>query len=269
MVSMRAPFLSARANVILFRERYGNTPWTGVELAAIQDSCLKTGYRSLIFVQLDRKDAKPNWLPDTHIRCNMDDYSIEQLVGAIKNKVQENGGTIHRADAKSEAIRVRDEANYLADRDRLMRDYDWIAHVRKSISDTITEIGRLITEVNAESRLDIGFGTNKLGVTVLRSGYVSMGIGWQQPISNYVGDSDPNECHLWANEFSGMLGLTNEYLWYVEHPKKLKAHNFKVDVGRDRKVVWQRWSHFLRQPAKVDSPMQRTDHHEDAETVFG
>ena len=31
----------------------------------------------------------------------------------------------------------------------------------------------------------------------------------------------------------------------------------------------QRWSHFLRQPAKVDSPMQRTDHHEDAETVFG
>jgi len=31
----------------------------------------------------------------------------------------------------------------------------------------------------------------------------------------------------------------------------------------------ERWSHFVRQPAKVDSPMQRTIHHEDAETVFG
>jgi hypothetical protein len=31
----------------------------------------------------------------------------------------------------------------------------------------------------------------------------------------------------------------------------------------------QRWSHFLTQPAKVDSPMQRMIHHEDAETVFG
>jgi hypothetical protein len=31
----------------------------------------------------------------------------------------------------------------------------------------------------------------------------------------------------------------------------------------------QRWSHFLTQPAKVGSPMQRTTHHEDAETVFG
>ena len=30
----------------------------------------------------------------------------------------------------------------------------------------------------------------------------------------------------------------------------------------------QRWSRFLRQPAKVDSLMQRTIHHEDAETVF-
>jgi hypothetical protein len=34
-------------------------------------------------------------------------------------------------------------------------------------------------------------------------------------------------------------------------------------------VLSQRWSHFLGQSAKVDSTMQRTIHHEDAETVFG
>jgi hypothetical protein len=37
----------------------------------------------------------------------------------------------------------------------------------------------------------------------------------------------------------------------------------------NRRLVSKRWSHFLTQPAKVDSPMQRTTHHEDAETVFG
>jgi transposase InsO family protein len=31
----------------------------------------------------------------------------------------------------------------------------------------------------------------------------------------------------------------------------------------------ERWSRFLRQPGKVDSPIQRTNHHEDAETIFG
>ena len=30
-----------------------------------------------------------------------------------------------------------------------------------------------------------------------------------------------------------------------------------------------RWSHFLRQPAKVGSSTLRMTHHEDAETVFG
>jgi putative tryptophan/tyrosine transport system substrate-binding protein len=42
-----------------------------------------------------------------------------------------------------------------------------------------------------------------------------------------------------------------------------------VQTAAQIKLVEKRWSHFLRQPAKVDSTIQRTIHHEDAETVFG
>jgi hypothetical protein len=38
---------------------------------------------------------------------------------------------------------------------------------------------------------------------------------------------------------------------------------------RRHKRSVQRWSYFLTQPAKVDSPMQRMIHDENAETVFG
>ena len=138
--SMREPFLSARVNVVLFRERYGNTPWTAVELAAIQDSCLKTGFRSLVFVQLNKKDAKPAWLPDTHIRCILGDFSLDEVAGAIKNKVQENGEVIRRADAMSTAMQVREEEDYLDDRDRLMRDLNWIAGVHRSVDDLLENL---------------------------------------------------------------------------------------------------------------------------------
>jgi hypothetical protein len=94
---MREPFLTSRVNVILFREKYGNTPWTGVELSAIQDSCLKTRYQSLVFAQLDKDDQKPLWLPDTHIRCVLGDFTLDQLVGAIKLRVQERGGQVVKA----------------------------------------------------------------------------------------------------------------------------------------------------------------------------
>ena len=98
---------------------------------------------------------------------------------------------------------------------------------------------RLASEINASQGLDIVVGPGNYGMTIIRSGYVSMAIGWQQPIVNYVGDSGPYECHLWAAEYSGTLPLQGENRWYVEQPKKLRQHKFKVDVARDRGLMWR------------------------------
>ena len=96
MELMRAPFLEARANVVLFRKAWGETPWTRVEAGAITDRCFREGWLSLMFVELENTSALPKWLPLTHIRFNFADYGIDQLVGAIKLRVQEQGGTISR-----------------------------------------------------------------------------------------------------------------------------------------------------------------------------
>jgi hypothetical protein len=198
--SMRAPFLTARLNVVLYRERYGKTPRTGVELAAIQDSCLKTAYRSLLFVQLDKKDPKPDWLPDTHIRCVLGDFTIDQLVGAIKNKVQELGGVIHRPDAMSEAQRVKREAEYLADRSAMMRDRGWIeGTVHRSIRMAFQKVEELATQANKDHGFQIACGTNGYQSCVMRSGFVSLGCGWVQPIFNNVGDDPHGDCYLRAS----------------------------------------------------------------------
>jgi hypothetical protein len=59
--------------------------------------------------------------------------------------------------------------------------------------------------------------------------------------------------------FSGMSVYVHEY------DSELLRGGLNINELANNK----RWSHFLRQPAKVDSLMQRTTHHEDAETVFG
>jgi hypothetical protein len=66
-----------------------------------------------MLVMLDKNAAPPKWLPQPYVRFNLEDYGIEQLVGAIKSKVQANGGTIERPDAMAEAKRVQAEAAYL------------------------------------------------------------------------------------------------------------------------------------------------------------
>jgi hypothetical protein len=238
--SMRAPFLSARVNVVLYRERYGKTPWTGVELAAIQDSCLKTGFRSLLFVQVEKKDGTPNWLPDTHIRCVLGDFTTDQLVGAIKHKVQELGGVIHRPDAMSEAERVNREAEYIADRDAMMQDRAWIeGTVHHSLRETFKKVEELVAQAKKDHGFTMVCRANDYRSCIMRAGFVSLGCGWQQPIFNKVG-SDPQygDCYLRVAEVSGTLLLPGEMSWGMHEPRVLKEHRIKVGVTENRELVW-------------------------------
>src|SRR6266496_428615 len=55
----------------------------------------------------------------------------------------------------------------------------------------------------------------------------------------------------------------------VDHRIEITSLKISCQTTKGETREPQRWSHFLRQAAKVDSPMRRTIHHEDAETVFG
>ncbi len=249
---MRAPFLSARVNAVLYRERYGKTPWTAVELAAIQDSCLRTGFKSLLFVQLDKKSGKPDWLPDTHIRCVLGDFTIDQLVGAVKNKAQERGATIRRPDALTEAKRVKAEADYHRDREELMRDRAWIeGEIHKSLIETFERIGAMVAQVNKEHRFQIVIGSERYQKCVVRAGYVSLVIGWQQPIFNSVLSDEHGECHLRVAEFSGAVPIPGRQEMIWQQPTLLKESRFKPDVSETRELVWIERRNALVAPSEL------------------
>lgn len=201
METMRAPFLEARVNVVMFRDAWGNTPWTRVEDSAVSERCLKGGWGSLMFVEME-KAKLPQWLPCAHIRFHFADYGRDQLVGAIKLRVQEHGGTIKPLDALARAKQVKEEADYLQDRNNLLRDGAFIHHVHQSIRATLAQVADLADKLNAGHGMRVEFGSqDRTGV--LRSGFVSVGIGWTQPIFNMVGDYEKDECHLRVSEFSG------------------------------------------------------------------
>lgn len=236
--SMQAPFRSARVNVVLYRTRYGETPWTAVEQAAIQGNCLKTAYRSLLFVQINKNDPLPVWLPDTHIRCVLADFTIEQLVGAIKHKVQERGGVIHRPDAMGEAERVKREAEYLTDRVAMMRDRAWIENtVHCSIREAFQKVEALVAQTNKAHDFQIACRSRGHHACVMRSGFVSLGCYWVQPVLYNVSD-EHGDCQLRIAAFAGCLLLPGETALVLSKPCLLEEHQIKVDVNENRQLVW-------------------------------
>ncbi len=233
--SMRTPFLTgSRVNVVLYRQSWGQTPWTRVEETAIKDSCLERGWPSLFFVVLDKNDRIPNWLPNTHVRFNFEEYGIEQAVGAIKARVQETGGTIAVPDAKSDALRVHQEAQFFADRERLFRDQQWIMdNILPAVQDVFTTINSLSVEVRSETGITFQSGANQ-GQCVLRNSRVSLHIGWRQPYINVVTEN----AFMIATEFNAQIGLPDERLVFWREPPVLARHRFKPALSLTREAYW-------------------------------
>ena len=256
--SMREPFFDTRIAVVLFKAPWGETPWTRVEATAIQERCLQKGWDTLMFVQLDTTSQIPRWLPSTHVRFAFEQYGVDQLVGAIKLRIQELGGKLLPPDAMTEARRVASEATYLQDREGLLRDRAWIeSAVHRAVGETMQELRHLAQEANSRHGFQIVCGA-KDRVCVMRSGFVSFDVGWKQPIFNYVGRNSSGDCYLRATEFSGGINLPDEQGSFMEKPQKLKEHRFYVEVAHDRTLVWVESGNKERiHPSKLADQLMR------------
>jgi hypothetical protein len=106
--TFRQTFLSrSRVVVVLYRQGWGQTKWTGVEQEAIKERAFDDGgWDFLLFVTLDQASPLPLWVPKTHIRLDYSKFG-DQLLGAIKLRVQEAGGHLKVETALEKALRIR------------------------------------------------------------------------------------------------------------------------------------------------------------------
>ena len=233
--SMRTPFLvGSRVNVVLYRDGWGQTPWTRVEESAIKDACLTRGWETLFFIMLEKASRLPIWLPNTHVRFNFDDYGIDQAVGAIKARVQSVGGVIERPSAKGDALRVRREEQLLADRDRLFRDRSWITEtVLPTVATLFATIDRIGKEVQKETEISFRSGANKRQC-VLTNDRVSLHVAWRQEFVNTISNAD-----ITATAFKCQLPLPGEHMISLEPlPPKLKQYRFRPELSITRDLCW-------------------------------
>src|SRR5438309_8245812 len=70
----------ARVAVVLFRPRWGQTPWTRVEETAIRDHCLEAGWEHLVFVKFAKADKSPPWVPDSYVYLDLEAFDVAELI---------------------------------------------------------------------------------------------------------------------------------------------------------------------------------------------
>jgi len=234
--SMREPFLhESRISLILYREKWSNTPWTRVEATAIKEACLDRGWDGLFFFMVDSASTPPKWLPTTHIRFNYSDFTLEQAVGAIKLRVQEQGGHYVPLTPLKKAELLKAEERYRWDKSA-MSSSQGIEAVRAKVGELFAEIERQCREVNAQGNLEIEYETNEGHACILRHDRVGVVVNWHQKYGNSLDDSG-----LSVDEFTGPLILQRELgrFMYFRQPEKIKSTTYEPELSRAREYGWK------------------------------
>lgn len=237
--SMRAPFRAqSRLNLVLYRPKWGKTPWTGVEEAAIKESCLATSYKSIFFLVIEPTSEIPPWLPETHVRFNLADFSLEQAVGAIKARVQERGGHYKPMTPSRKVELLQIEEEYQRDRGQISSP-EGIRKIYENVEVLFAEIVAQLESINGSGHLSIdhqielrfgdqhqrcSLGMNRLGMSAV----------WFQRYSNSLGD----DAFLIVREFNENLIIPPGHM-HVQQPEMLKEEKYDPDISRTREYVWK------------------------------
>ena len=227
----------SRLNVVLYRPKWGNTPWTAVEAAAIKDSCLETAFKSLFFIVIEPTKNLPKWLPETHVRLNLSDFSMDQAVGAIKMRVQERGGqyTPLTPARKAELLKIEEEFR----RDKAgMSSVEGTALIFGKVQELFAEICRQCDEANSTSHLQIRYSTSiKQGnveqICTICEGRVSLVVNWCQWSFNSL-----DNAFLAVREFNECLLIPPGHM-HIQKPELIGEKKFSPDLSSAREYGWQ------------------------------
>lgn len=236
MEVFRKTFLTdSRLNVVVYRERWGTTPWTAVEANAIRDSCVKNQFRNIFVFNVENTRAFPDWLPYNHMRFDLGEYTLDQVVGAIKLRVAEQGGHFEPMTPQKQALAMRAEQEYHWARSSVRSSENW--------SNIATELERLFQhlelqcrEIESAASVDLEYEIIPKQSCVLRCEQVGMVIRWNKPYGNTFDESS-----LRVETYDGHLRFSRDQSdrFHYFHPQLLTRIDYDPDLSRTRNLGWK------------------------------
>lgn len=221
----------ARVVVILFRQAWGTTRWTGVEELAIKSRHLDEGPKFLVVASLDGNH--PVWYPDTWIWGDLERYGIDGLASVVEAKVRQRGGEIRSESIADYAAAAERQINFATDR-RSWRDSE------KAIQDANTELDTLFTFLNQACE------------EVSRSGHVQTQLQFQKKYGDTAVVSGWNVrfSASWGHTFGNTLDISGLRVGLSEggrflgdmaivQPHEIAIMDYDLDWDGSRRIGWR------------------------------
>ncbi len=144
----------ARTVMILYRSRWGETPWTRVEETAIKDRWFRNGYEFLLMIPLEDADL-PKWFPKTMLYYDYKSFGLDGLPPVIYSHLKRNGATEKKSSLDSIISKIDSDKKFKEDLEGYIRSQksadDFILEAHKLfqfIRDKVSEINKRYDKIN-------------------------------------------------------------------------------------------------------------------------
>jgi hypothetical protein len=229
----------SRIVVILYREGWGQTPWTGIEEDAIKDRRLKVGHDFILVVRLSGSHPTPEWFPEARIWLDLERFGMKVVAGIIEHRVRERGGEPKEETASGRAARLRRDKETSEARERFLNSEEGVEAAKQEAIQVVAEIQRLSLEISNSGE---GVGL-----------YSRRPQNARVQITHEVGSYGFKVIVAWCPQWNNTL--RNSGFWvtlvrtrrsYEGSPEELDQHIFAFDKTAEGICCWTDTTHDLR-----------------------
>lgn len=222
-----------RSVVVLYREGWGQTPWTRIEETAIRNRGHVEGYDFCLFVPLDLMPAVPRWLPRHRLWIGLDRWGVAGAAAVIEARVQELGGKPHRESLEDFATRQARDADFASERTAALTGYEATTALKSEADNVAEALGLAVERFNSvQQTLNLEFHRNRDArsptITGLKHGF---SFSYRLTYTNTLDESEIT-INLWRN-FPPLPGFQ-----YFERPTIKSKRTIRFDYSRSGKYVW-------------------------------
>ena len=191
-----------RVVVILYREGWGETPWTRVEQTAIRNRAFEEGFDFALFVNMTESMSLPAWVPKTQIYYGLRRFGHVGAASVIESRVEARGGEPAVESALDLAERLRRAEEQATDRATFLNSPKGVEAASVEIKALFEELVRLCQLLGQQSPTQsIRVVKSEARYLVLFSAGYSLTLTW---ILEWANELDGSGLHI--RVFRGAAG---------------------------------------------------------------
>jgi len=146
---------AARIVVVLYRTKWGTTPWTRIEETAIRNRAFNEGYDFTVFIPLESPPKLPLWLPKTRIWADLERLGAQGAVSIIEDRVKEAGGISREETVEERATRLKQQLDKERKRKAFLNSADGVKSTSEEFARLTTQLEMIVSNLSSKTGLDM------------------------------------------------------------------------------------------------------------------